>query len=171
MSDQGSNAAAQAEIPYIPPTERQPVLDVDPNGDDSIVVVGQRQKKRKRKDMMHEKHDLPVATDSVRPKADPVEAFDFDSVPNILDGPPPVALPAKKKRREKGANVFSRWKAHAWNLHYTFLRFIDVRSQIWWYPVWQFWGPAAKYERDEKWKSISHLPMMERAIVSSSRYW
>lgn len=158
MSHQDNSAAAVAEIPYIPPAERQTALKVDPNENDTLVVVGQRQKKRKRKDAKHEMSDLPVASDSMQQIAKP-EVFDFESVPNILDEPTPVAVPSKKKRREKGAN-FSRC-THERVVTFHVFHSVDVRwSQGWWYPTWQFWGPTAKYERDEKWKSIAHVSVI-----------
>ncbi|KAF8510838.1 ribonuclease H-like domain-containing protein [Gautieria morchelliformis] len=115
VSDQDFNAAAQAEIPYIPPAQRQPILKTDPNADDTIVVVGQRPKKRKRKGATSEVVDSPVTADPADPKkrkeqvkseseGGALEPFDFDAAPNILDEPGPVAPPAKK-RREKGAKT------------------------------------------------------------------
>jgi exosome complex exonuclease RRP6 len=119
VSDQDSNAAAQAEIPYIPPAQRQSILNTDPNADDSIVVVGQRPKKRKRKGATSELVDSPAT--AVEPKkrvkseneGEALEPFDFDAAPNILDEPGPMAPPAKK-RREKGRRINGM---HATSIH------------------------------------------------------
>ena len=74
-------------------------------------MVGQRQKKRKRKNGASETGGVPVTDESTRPKkhksqetsTGEMEAFDFDAEPNILDNPAPVAAPAKKGRG-KGTN-------------------------------------------------------------------
>ncbi|KAJ7638309.1 ribonuclease H-like domain-containing protein [Roridomyces roridus] len=82
----------QVEIPYVP-QEQRTTKQVPTVVDDSIVVVGQpRQKKRKRA-----KTDVSPAAASPAPKDEPdVEAFDFASVPNILD-----AVPNEEDMREK----------------------------------------------------------------------
>ncbi|KAF8211725.1 hypothetical protein K438DRAFT_1807803 [Mycena galopus ATCC 62051] len=87
----------QVEVPYVPAAQRTTkVVEVV---DDSIVVVGQaRQKKRKRNknDTGMDDRDgaSPATADSASPKKTPktekhdgeeVEAFDFSTVPNLLD--------------------------------------------------------------------------------------
>ncbi|KAF8582891.1 hypothetical protein K439DRAFT_1634914 [Ramaria rubella] len=112
------NPAGQAEVPYVPPAQRQLIPAADPNANDSIIVVGQRHKKRKRKGEAKETTDSPSTSEATQTKKqkrkeqdtaavvlenEVIEPFDFDSVPNILDKSEPVA-PAKK-RREKGAKA------------------------------------------------------------------
>ncbi|KAJ7050877.1 ribonuclease H-like domain-containing protein [Mycena amicta] len=101
----------QIEIPYVPAWQRstKPVAEVV---DDSIVVVGQpRSKKRKRAkgedaegSRAPNKLSPSKGDDSPPPKGDEedAEAFDFASVPNVLDdGPNEDGARAKKKRKGK----------------------------------------------------------------------
>jgi len=81
---------AMVEIPFVPAPLRQTVkAEVV---DDTIVVVGQRQKKRKRPKKA-EKTDISgvetPSTPTEDTKAEPdIEPFDFASAPNILDDGP-----------------------------------------------------------------------------------
>jgi exosome complex exonuclease RRP6 len=94
------------EIPFVPAPLRQTVkAEVV---DDAIVVVGQRQKKRKRV----KKAELP-STPAEDTKAEPEEVvpFDFASAPNILDDGPSEhsedGRPGKKRRsRKRSGGVF-----------------------------------------------------------------
>jgi exosome complex exonuclease RRP6 len=106
---------AMAEIPFVPAPLRQAAkTDVI---DDTIIVVGQRQKKRKRTKPAgvggedgSEKSSTPVAKD----KADPdIVPFDFSSAPNILDDLPgndeseqeEIGRAGKRKRPKKGSGM------------------------------------------------------------------
>ncbi|KAF8496091.1 hypothetical protein JB92DRAFT_2991336 [Gautieria morchelliformis] len=107
VSDQDFNAAAQAEIPYIPPAQRQPILKTDPNADDTSLSKG----------VSSEVVDSSVTANPADPKKrkeqvkseserGALEPFDFGAAPNILDEPSPVAPPVPaKKRHEKSAKT------------------------------------------------------------------
>jgi exosome complex exonuclease RRP6 len=96
---------AMAEIPFIPAPLRQTVkAEVV---DDTIVVVGQRQKKRKRSKKA-ETTDLggvetPAPTEDTRVGPEGIVPFDFASAPNILDDVPSdqEGGRAGKRRRSK----------------------------------------------------------------------
>ncbi|TFK48707.1 hypothetical protein OE88DRAFT_1663795 [Heliocybe sulcata] len=87
-----------AEIPFVPPSQRQPKATAEVL-DDTIVMVGQaRQKKRKRS-------DKPKAAKDKSKEEEAAEPFDYSTVSNILDEAPDLEEqePAgKKKRRQKG---------------------------------------------------------------------
>ncbi|KZT28826.1 hypothetical protein NEOLEDRAFT_1057691 [Neolentinus lepideus HHB14362 ss-1] len=89
-----------AEIPFVPPSQRQPKPTIEVL-DDTIVLVGQaRQRKRKRSDKpkaAKEKSKSSVDAEEV------VEPFDYSTVSNILDDAPDVedAPAGKKKRRQR----------------------------------------------------------------------
>jgi exosome complex exonuclease RRP6 len=88
----------QVEIPFIPTDQRQPRLA--PVSDDTIVVVGQaRQKKRKR--IKTTALGKPPTVDQDDTGED--EAFDYATVPNLLDDPPttPEELDTRKKKKQK----------------------------------------------------------------------
>jgi len=91
---------AQEEIPYVPASQR-PTRQEET---DTIVVVGQVHKKRKRK------AERTVASDQdVTSSAKPEETFDFSSVPNILDDDPEAGKEegeetGKKRKRQKKTN-------------------------------------------------------------------
>lgn len=98
-----------AEIPFVPAAQRQTVKVEDV--DDTIVVVGQRQKKRKRSKKA-EKTDLGGAetpstpTEDIKAAPEEIVPFDFASVPNILDDGPnelneQEGVRAGKRRRSK----------------------------------------------------------------------
>ncbi|KAG1898234.1 ribonuclease H-like domain-containing protein [Suillus fuscotomentosus] len=94
----------QVEIPFIPTDQRQPRLA--PVSDDTIVVVGQaRQKKRKR--IKTTVLDKPQTGDQDDMGED--EAFDYTTVPNLLDDLPPAPeeldMRKKKKQKAKGTGV------------------------------------------------------------------
>jgi len=82
--------AAQAEIPFVPAALRQAVKTEIV--DDTIVSVGQRQKKRKRTKKAGVGGSGDTSSTAVGPaKAEPaqdIEPFDFANVPNILDDAP-----------------------------------------------------------------------------------
>ena len=91
------------EIPFVPAPQRQTVKDEVV--DDAIVVVGQRQKKRKRAKKA-EANDLSGRSPPTEPaKAEPEEIvpFNFESAPNILDDIPsePEDGSSAKRRRSK----------------------------------------------------------------------
>ncbi|KAF8517423.1 ribonuclease H-like domain-containing protein [Hysterangium stoloniferum] len=113
--EEDSSAAAVAEIPFIPPAQRQSAIKADPDANDVIVVVGQRQKKRKRKEKGKEVAGSGASSESTPSKKlkdqnadavkmEAIEPFDFDSAPNILDQPKPTAAPVKRKR-QRGADA------------------------------------------------------------------
>jgi exosome complex exonuclease RRP6 len=95
------------EIPFIPAPQRSIIV---PNEEqDTIVVVGQARKKRKRPKASPDGVD---ATSGKKTKVingaetkddDEGEAFDFSAVPNILDDNPNMgdATKTKKKRERK----------------------------------------------------------------------
>ena len=104
----------EVEIPFVPSAQR--ARAAVPQVDDTIVVVGQPKRKRKRK----EKAEAEPEGSSVEPGVDQgarqengevkeevkEEAFDYASVPNILDSgdldDATDAPSAKKKRKQKG---------------------------------------------------------------------
>ncbi|KAL0578562.1 exosome nuclease subunit [Marasmius crinis-equi] len=100
-------AAVQPEVPFVPSSQRIPNETME---DDSIVIVGQtKQKKRKRAKAAEANGEPSTESDTRRKKrvkspapdgtdAVPQEAFDFDSVPNVLDEPPAAEDPRPKKR-------------------------------------------------------------------------
>jgi exosome complex exonuclease RRP6 len=105
---------AMAEIPFVPAPLRQTVkAEVV---DDTIVVVGQRQKKRKRSKKA-EKTDLDgvvetpsTPTEDTRVKPEEVVPFDFASAPNILDDVPSEeegGRAGKRRRTKKRSGGFS----------------------------------------------------------------
>jgi exosome complex exonuclease RRP6 len=88
VTDTTGDDGAMAEIPFVPVALRQTVkAEVV---DEAIVVVGQRQKKRKRNKKAgiggEDGSETPSAT-AAHTKVEPEEVvpFDFASVPNILD--------------------------------------------------------------------------------------
>jgi exosome complex exonuclease RRP6 len=100
---------AMTEIPFVPAHLRQPVkAEVV---DDAIVVVGQRQKKRKRNKKAvvgrEGSHETSLST-----PAEEIEPFDFASVPNILDDAPGErseledGRAGKRRRPKKGMGEF-----------------------------------------------------------------
>ncbi|KAG2034579.1 hypothetical protein BDR03DRAFT_599374 [Suillus americanus] len=93
----------QAEIPFIPTDQRQPRLA--PVSDDTIVVVGQaRQKKRKR--IKTTVLGKPPTGDQDDTGED--EAFDYATVPNLLDDLPPAPeeLDTRKKKKQKAKGTW-----------------------------------------------------------------
>ena len=94
-ADASRAVAGAAEIPFVPAAQR---ARAEPVEDDSIVVVGQRRpKKRKR---------APKVTKTEQ-GSEPVEAFDYGAVSNILDDDPEPevedASAAKKRKKKQGA--------------------------------------------------------------------
>jgi exosome complex exonuclease RRP6 len=106
---------AMAEIPFVPAALRQTVrAEVV---DDTIVVVGQRQKKRKRSKKA-EKTDLggvetpSTPTEDTRAGPEEIVPFDFASAPNILDDAPSEfneqeGRGGKRRRSKKRSGGFS----------------------------------------------------------------
>jgi exosome complex exonuclease RRP6 len=104
------------EIPFVPAPLRRP--GKDEVVDDAIVVVGQRQKKRKRnkkagigRDDSHEMS--PSTPTAAQGKAEPeIVPFDFASVPNILDDASSErseledGRAGKRRRSKKGPGEF-----------------------------------------------------------------
>jgi len=91
---------AQEEIPFVPASQR-PAREEE---SDTIVVVGQVHKKRKRKAARTFASDQDV-TSSVNTE----EPFDFSFVPNILDDDPEAGKgegeeTGKKRKRQKKMN-------------------------------------------------------------------
>ena len=106
-----------AEIPFVPAALRQTVKEEVV--DDTIVVVGQRQKKRKRSKKT-EKADLGGVGTPSTPKEDKEDTkagpegivpFDFASTPNILDDVPSDeqegGRTGKRRRSKKRSGGFS----------------------------------------------------------------
>jgi exosome complex exonuclease RRP6 len=110
-------AAAQVEIPYVPPSHRQIVV---PTIEDSIVIVGQRLKKRKRVKTQDVSRDRSGSADTAqeekvagsakkvkrKTKAEETggvgeEPFDFSAVPNILDDRPQEPESRQRKKKQK----------------------------------------------------------------------
>ena len=98
----------EVEIPYVPAAQRNRAAV--PTVDDTIVVVGQPKKKRKR--AAAERGEANGDAEgreraAVKEEAAEVEAFDYSSVPNILDDVPiedAAEGPSsrKKKKHAKG---------------------------------------------------------------------
>lgn len=111
--------ASQVEIPFVPAVQRSSTTVADP-ADDAIVVVGQRQKKRKRtrstkpsrapSDAPSDNQPAESVEDAVKEEIVP---FDYANEPNVLDagyaatqveeaarGP---GGKRKKQKKEKGA--------------------------------------------------------------------
>src|SRR5260221_9958462 len=118
ITDATGDDGATAEIPFVPAPLRQTVkAEVV---DDAIVVVGQRQKKRKRNkkagisgDDSSETPSTPAAHTKTEPEE--VVPFDFASVPNILDDASSdrseleAARTGKRLRSKKGKGRFFRF--------------------------------------------------------------
>jgi len=105
--------SAVAEIPFVPPAQQLSAQIADTSLNDTIVVVGQRQKKRKRKEKGKEVVESVSTSESAPSKKlkgqnadavnmEPIEPFDFDSAPNILDQSNPRAAPVKRRRQRGG---------------------------------------------------------------------
>jgi exosome complex exonuclease RRP6 len=108
---------AMTEIPFVPASRRQPVkAEVV---DDAIVVVGQRQKKRKRnknagigREGSHETTPSTPADAHAKVEPEEILPFDFASVPNILDDAPGErseledGRTGKRRRSKKGLGEF-----------------------------------------------------------------
>ena len=93
---------AAEEIAFIPASQRQAA---QPAVDDSIIIVGQRQKKRKRtKKLDTDESPMPDRTDQETKKAKVedgvIELFDYATAPNILDDEP-EAKPDRKVQRKR----------------------------------------------------------------------
>jgi exosome complex exonuclease RRP6 len=105
-----SNDAVSVEHAYVPLSQRQ-TLASQVVEDDSIVVVGRRQKKRKRVQVTRATEPKPsVESTSASAEQTPEveEEFDYSSVPNILDDvAPQVDAPKKKKQKQKGMPVLN----------------------------------------------------------------
>jgi exosome complex exonuclease RRP6 len=107
---------AMAEIPFVPAALRQTVkAEVV---DDTIVVVGQRQKKRKRSKKAEETDldgvETPSApTEDTKAEPEEIVPFDFASAPNILDDVPSElneqegGRAGKRRRSKKRSGGFS----------------------------------------------------------------
>jgi exosome complex exonuclease RRP6 len=107
---------AMAEIPFVPAALRQTVkAEVV---DDTIVVVGQRQKKRKRSKKTEETDldgvETPSApTEDTKAEPEEIVPFDFASAPNILDDVPSElneqegGRAGKRRRSKKRSGGFS----------------------------------------------------------------
>ena len=92
---------AMAEIPFVPAPLRQTAkAEVV---DDTIVVVGQRQKKRKRTKKAELSETPSTPTENTKAEPEEVVPFDFASAPNILDDVPsePEDGGSGKRRRSK----------------------------------------------------------------------
>ncbi|KZT64247.1 hypothetical protein DAEQUDRAFT_698972 [Daedalea quercina L-15889] len=93
-ADAGPAVADGVELPFVPAAQRGKAETVE---DDSIVVVGQRRtRKRKRAPKTAKNEDGP----------EPVEAFDYGTVSNILDEeaePEAEDAGAKKRKKKQGA--------------------------------------------------------------------
>lgn len=95
--DEAEELAGQVEMAFVPADQRQ---EKAPVVEDSLVVVGQvsRQRKRKR-----------VKADKTQPKTEGAEeeAFDYAAVPNILDeGSDHEPEEGGRKRRQKGQGTW-----------------------------------------------------------------
>lgn len=128
-----------AEIAFVPRSERKTLATTEV--EDTIILVGQRAKKRKRKDLKsaggEPNGDAPASASSSAKKVkkstsievveegaddddDSEKPFDFSSVPNILDDEPikEDARP-KRQRKQSGRGLFRirflcAWKLSCW---------------------------------------------------------
>ena len=94
---------AAEEIAFIPASQRQ---TAQPAVDDSIVVVGQRQKKRKRtKKLDTDESPMQDRTDKETKKTQVedgvIEVFDYATAPNILDNEPEAKIDRKMQRKKQ----------------------------------------------------------------------
>ena len=98
------------EIPFIPAAQRS--REVVNEEQDTIVVVGQARQKRKRPKAIPDGADATSGSagerikkakvkSGVEAKDEDGEAFDFSTVPNILDDNPNLGGATKKKKRER----------------------------------------------------------------------
>ena len=99
---------AMEEIPFVPAPFRQTVkAEVV---DDTIVVVGQRQKKRKRTKKAELSETPSTPTENTKAEPEEVVPFDFASAPNILDdvpSEPEDGGPGKRRRSKRRSGGFS----------------------------------------------------------------
>jgi exosome complex exonuclease RRP6 len=112
----------QVEIPFVPAGQRQsiPVPEVPM---DTIVVVGQRQKKRKRERAPKTVADGDAAAavepaEPAEPAETELEPFDYASAPNILDqgqtllaGQGPGGMQKRRKKHEQAAVQYGDFPA------------------------------------------------------------
>ncbi|KAF7979235.1 hypothetical protein HWV62_43202 [Athelia sp. TMB] len=92
----------QVEIPFIPVAQRQQPATVI---DDSIVVVGQARKKKRKRTKTDPSTDGPPVDDEMGDVeaggSEETEAFDYSKVPNILDDVPTPIVEGRKKKKPK----------------------------------------------------------------------
>ncbi|CAA7266028.1 unnamed protein product [Cyclocybe aegerita] len=99
----------EVEIPYVPASQRTTKQVPVKEERDTIVVVGQARKKRKRKatevadgeESAASKKDKGDLAATKMAGADDEEPFDFAKVPNILDDNPDLEEGSKKRKRQK----------------------------------------------------------------------
>jgi hypothetical protein len=149
------------EIPYIPASNRQTTQIAE----DTIIVVGQRQvKKRKRtKNTTPDVSETAEGTSATKrhksPSEDDVsECFDYSAVPNILDDlPEPERVDAKpgkgkKKKGPKGAYpvalIVDPWPIPCCRR--------DEEDR-----VRQFWSPTQGVPRAKEWKFVENVQVDE----------
>jgi len=110
------SSSMDVEIPFIPAPQRS--TEVVNEEQDTIVVVGQARRKRKRPkatsadgvETTSSSGKKTKVTKGVEAKDEDGEAFDFSAVPNILDDNPNLgdekAKKKKRERKEKKGGVF-----------------------------------------------------------------
>ena len=93
-ADASPAVAGAAEIPFVPAAQR---ARAEPVEDDSIVVVGQRRAKKRKRAPKGAKNEEG---------SEPIEAFDYGAVSNILDEEPEPevedASAARKRKKKQG---------------------------------------------------------------------
>lgn len=105
-ADAQSTIAGQVEIPFVPVARRQQPAQVV---DDSIVVVGQARKRKRKRTKTDATYGAPMDDETGGVEdgvVDEVEAFDYSTVPNILDDVPlpiPEGRKKKKPKHQKGS--------------------------------------------------------------------
>jgi hypothetical protein len=147
---------AMAEIPFVPAPLRQTIkAEVV---DDTIVVVGQRQKKRKRSKKA-EKTDLgdvetpSTPTEDTKAGPEGIVPFDFASAPNILDDVPSDeqegGKAGKRRRSKRHSGGFS---FDSISPYLIWPRVCDDRTRR--------LGYAKRSEGDQKWECDAYIPFV-----------
>lgn len=144
---------ATAEIPFVPAPLRQTVKDEVV--DDTIVVVGQRQKKRKRSKKAEQTDvdgvETPTPTEDTRVGPEGIVPFDFASAPNILDDVPSEqedGRAGKRRRSKRRSGGFS------------FDSFSPYLILVTCYRTRRF-GYAKRSEGYEKWEYDAYIPFVK----------
>jgi exosome complex exonuclease RRP6 len=146
---------AMTEIPFVPAALRQTVkAEVV---DDTIVVVGQRQKKRKRSKKADKTDFSGVETPSTpaedtRAGPEGIVPFDFASAPNILDDVPSDQEGGRAGKRRRSKKRYGGFSFDSFSPYLIWSRVCDDRARR--------LGYAKRWEGDQKWECDAYIPVV-----------